>query len=349
MDLITVQDIRDEMLHYYDTGGGKRYYLGFKNMDAKYAIREGSRTDWTGYPGSGKTELMLECLWNCSNYYDHKHLIYMPDAGAVAEVVAKLFHKITGKQLETHYHDATGRHEVVNRANKSEIDRYLPEILHYFKIYNPPPKVLVSPKVLWDHAVEIQHTEKIFNAVIDSWNNMHHDTNGEREDKWLAKQLQYGNKLVEDTGLHFHTIIHPRSTRMKDGQAVMPTYHEMKGGSEWGNYGKSIIIVHRDNNVDYTDVSFGKVKGANIGVRGLTTIHYDVPRAKYYEIEHTEGGQRRYAQPEGENKTTPEPKPKELKPNLAMDTPKVVVANTIPAPPSKDTTSDWLNEPEIWD
>lgn len=289
MDVVNIQEIRAELLEYFDTSGGLRHYVGFDCLDMNYGIREGSRTDWTGYPGSGKTELLIECVWNTMQYYDHKYLVHMPDAGSRAETIAKLFHKVTGKRMEKHYWDKDGKHTVFNRATKQDIDRYLPEILHFFKIYTPPKKKLITPKALWDYGVEIQKEENIFGVICDSWNNLHHDTGDLREDKWLAKTLQYGNALVEDTGLHFHTIIHPRSVKMKDGKAIMPSYHEMKGGSEWGNYAKTVIVVHREKNVDYTDVSFEKVKGANIGVKGLRTIHYDVSKGKYYEVNMTTG------------------------------------------------------------
>jgi len=298
MGLITPSEIREEVLNYFNTGGGKRYYLGLKDFDKNYGIREGSRTDWTGYPASGKTELCLELLWNCSNYYDHKHLVYMPDAGSIAETIAKLFHKITGKRMEKYYFDKDGKHEVFNRATTQEIDRHLPEILHYFKIYKPHPKELVTPAKIWNYAEQNQHELGIFGVIVDSWNNLYHDVEGMREDKWLAKSLQHGNTIVERTGLHFHTIVHPKTVKLKDGKVIMPTFHEIKGGSEWGNYGKSIITVHRDRNVDFTDISFEKVKGANIGVRGMTTLHYDVQAARYYEISNENGGQRRYAEKE---------------------------------------------------
>lgn len=300
--ILNVQDIQNELIYYLKSGGKERFYLGFESLDKLYGIREASRTDWTGYPGSGKTELLIESLWNCSKYYDHKHLIFMPDAGSTIEVIAKLFHKITNKRLEKYYWNEYGRQETDYLAEEKDVYRYLPEILEYFKVFNPK-KTAVTPKIFWDFAVENKEELGIFSAVVDSWNNLYHDSEGMRDDKWLANTLQYGNTLVEQSGLHFHTIIHPKTARVKDGKVITPTYHEMKGGSEWGNYAKSIIIVHRDRENNLTEVIIDKAKGSNIGVRGNLQLGFDVSRGKYFEYDFKNGGSNKYAEKRIEQKT----------------------------------------------
>jgi hypothetical protein len=298
MDLIGVGDVRDKLRMYIKSGGPERFYIGHKSLDKHYGIRQGSRTDWSGYPASGKTELMLECLWNCSQYYDHKHLINMPDAGSNEEIIAKLFHKVTGKRMEKYYWTSEGRQETDNLATVQELDRHLPEILEYFKILKT--KEPISPTQFWLEAEKMQTENKIFSAVIDSWNHMYHDTDGQREDKWLAQTLQVGNDIVERSGLHFHTIIHPKSAKIKDGKLQPPTYHELKGGSEWGNYAKSVIIVHREKNENHSEIHIEKAKGANIGVKGMIVLHFDIKTGKYFHYERESNQSiRHYAQPEG--------------------------------------------------
>jgi predicted ATP-dependent serine protease len=113
MGVVKLQEIREEVIDLYKNGGGNVFYCGFKRLAPHYNVKEGSCTDWTGYPGSGKTELLFEVLRNCSEFYDHKHLIYMPDAGSNAEVVAKLLHKFSGKQFNEHYYDSDGKQQKI--------------------------------------------------------------------------------------------------------------------------------------------------------------------------------------------------------------------------------------------
>jgi hypothetical protein len=302
MGIVEANDVRDELVHYIKTGGKQRFYLGHTELDKHYGIREASRTDWTGYPGSGKTELLIECLWNCSNYYDHKHLINMPDAGSKLEVIAKLFHKITGKHLERYFWTKDGRQEADSVANEKDIDRHLPEILHFFKIFDS--KGLVTPSQFWQYAVDNKKKLGIFSAAIDSWNYMHQDLEGLREDKWLAKTLQFGNDLVEESGLHFHTVIHPKSARIKDGKLQPPTYHEMKGGSEWGNYAKSVIVVHWEKGAVESEIHIEKAKGANVGIKGMVLMAYDIKKGRYFRQEILNNVWiKHYAAPNGEVNT----------------------------------------------
>ena len=304
MGIVQLHDIRDEVIQLYKDGGGKVFYCGFKKLAPHYNIKEGSCTDWTGYPGSGKTELLFELLKNCSEYYDHKHLIYMPDAGSNAEVIAKLLHKFSGKQFHEHYYDAQGqRQEIENRITLQEVDRYILDVLNYFHIYNPKQSnrsKQVTPTEFWEYAVANKSKLSLFSAVIDSWNYMRHDTDGfSREDKWLEATLSNRNELAESSGLHFHTIIHPKTAKKdKDGRVVMPDMHQLKGGSEWGNNAKSVIIVHRDFDSHTTDVKVDKAKPNIVGVRGTTCLSYDIKQGKYFEI--LRGGDKKYAAPLGE-------------------------------------------------
>lgn len=285
--IIKHNDIIEKILHYHKTGGGNVFYFGFKNLAQFYSIKEGGCTDWTGYAGSGKTELLLEGLTNCSQWYGHKHLINMPDAGSNEEIIGKLLHKISGKQFEEFYYNKDGwKCHVENRITEKEIYRYLPDVLEYFKIYNPKQKSKgTTPKEFWDYAAKNKKELGIFSAVIDSWNYMKHDTEGfSREDKWLEHTLSYRNELAESSGLHFHTIIHPKTEKKnKEGKTVCPDMHSLKGGSEWSNNGKTIIVVHRDFGSNITQIRIEKAKPKIVGVQGNTVLQYDIKAGKFFE------------------------------------------------------------------
>lgn len=312
-EIITEEMIRDRMSEYYDTGGGETFYAGFNGLARHYSIKAGGVTDWTGYAGSGKTELLLDILKDCSKWYGHKHLIYMPDAGTVEEVVAKLIHKFTGKQFEEFYYNNEGvRMLVKNRITEADMFRQIPEVLEMFKIYDPSIKKknekgkkstrskTLTPTEFWEYAVENKEKLGIFSAVIDSWNYMRHDTEGfGREDKWLEDTLSYRNELAEGSNLHFHTIIHPKAPRKdKTGKVMFPDMHDLKGGSEWSNNGKSIIIVHREENSPITNVKIDKAKPRVVGVKGTACLCYDVKAGRYYEVIASTGMKRIYSHKE---------------------------------------------------
>ena len=300
--IVDSKTILEEVLKYYKDGGGKTYYLGFNGLSSHYSIKEGGVTDWTGYAGSGKTELLLECLKNTSEWYGHNHLIYMPDAGTTAEVVGKIIHKMTGKQVEKFYYKDGQRVDIENRVSEEEIIKIMPTVLEHFKIFNPNKNnrsKAVTPRDFWTYAAENKKKLGLFSAVIDSWNYMSHDIGGKREDKWLEETLSFRNEIAESNNLHLHTIIHPKSARTnKEGKIIEPDMHSLKGGSEWSNNGKSIIVVHRDPGSLDSKIIVSKAKPKIVGVQGTTIMNYDTKKGGYYELVGGEDGTgyRKYAE-----------------------------------------------------
>jgi len=290
MDIVQQDEIRDKVIELHRNGGGKTWYCGYKGLAKHYSVKEGGCTDWTGYAGSGKSELLLDILKNQSRWYGHKHLIHMPDAGTTQEVIGKLIHKLSGKQFEEFYYDAQGNRVLIeDRLTEEEIDLWLPNVLDWFKVLDPKKKnnsKALTPKEFWKFAVQKKDEYGIFSAVIDSWNYMRHDIEGfAREDKWLEDTLSFRNELAERSNLHFHTIIHPTKARKdSEGKTITPDIHSLKGGSEWGNNGKSIIIVDRDFESNALDVIIAKAKPNIVGVRGACSLSYDVKKGYYYEF-----------------------------------------------------------------
>jgi hypothetical protein len=291
------EELEQSLLDYYETGGGKTYYVGFNAMSKHYNMKEGGVTDWTGNPGSGKSELLLECCNNVTKFFGKKHLIHMPDAGSPAEVVGKIMHKMSGKQFEEFYYDKAGNKvKIQNRLKQSEIFRYLPDVLKAFHIYKPAGGIsskTITPREYWDYAAAHKDELGIFSAVIDSWNYMKHDIGSQRQDQWLEAELSYRNELAEKSGLHFHTIIHPKSEkRDKNGKKIMPDMHSLKGGSEWANNAKTVIVTHREFESHVTDIKIDKAKPKVVGVQGICSLYFDVNLGGFYE---NINGERQYA------------------------------------------------------
>jgi hypothetical protein len=297
MDIYSQKELEQQLIEHYLGGGGKTFYCGFKALSPYYSVHEGGRTDWTGYPGSGKTELLLEVLNNTSEYYGHKHLIHMPDAGSVAEIISKIMHKMSGKQVKEFYYDKDGNKVIIqDRLTQDEIKILLPKVLNNFVIFKPDGKSskAVTPKEYWQFASDNKKYLGIFSAVIDSWNYMKHDVPSNlRYDQWLEGTLSFANDLAESSKLHLHTIIHPKSPIKKDGKVQIPDMHELKGGSEWANNGKSIIVVHREFDSNITDIKINKAKPEVVGIRGFTNLFYDVKLGRFYE---TNGITKKYAE-----------------------------------------------------
>lgn len=278
-----------ERLHKYGWDSGK--YVGFPNFEKHYNMLDSGVTDWTGYPSSGKSELLLDLLFNMSNFYHWKHMLFVPDIGKSIEVMAKLIHKHTGKNFIKRYSN------YIELKDAYESSAWLLE--HFKIIHKTNPKAQLSPIQLWDFAVKHKEENELHTVVIDSWKDMYHDYKAHDGSyaQYLSNVLPIRNEMAEQHKLHLHTIIHPKNpvVNSKDRKIYAPATHDMEGGAQWANSGKCIITVHRENfDSNVTDIYFRKIKPESVGRNTATPIclQFDIIKSRYYYME---GEEKMYA------------------------------------------------------
>lgn len=291
--IIKFSDVEDELTEYHKYGARPGVYLGFECMEKFYSMRQDSCTDWTGLPQSGKTELLLECLFNASNFYGWKHLLLVPDIGNRIEVLAILIHKYTGKTFEKKYPNYIDLRTAFNACT------WLFEHFHILEHMDPTTPV-ASPVDFWKFAVEYKKEHGINTATIDSWKDLNHDyaKYGGTYAQYLSNVLPLRNALSEKHGIHFHTVIHPKQPRRKAKtyDIIHPDVDDMEGGAQWNNSGKTIISVHRATmDTKVADVKILKAKPKAIGKRGLFCLNFDPASSRYFEVLNDHNFERHYA------------------------------------------------------
>lgn len=291
-------DVLGQLKKYRDTYNERGKYLGFPAIDEHYSMMLGTCTDWTGFPRSGKTQVLMELLLNTSMYYGWRHLVYFPDVGNNVEIIADLLHKKTGKTFNPKFD---------NVITDAEIQRELDWLCHHFLVLTKADvKAKLTPVEFWDYAVKVKEEQGLETASIDSWKDLHHDTTGfARDDKYLEYVLSYRNHIAEEHNLHLHTIIHPKLTEKENGKRKAPTPYDLKGGSEWFNNGKCMVTVHRDDVTDIkAQIIFHKIKPRACGSVGQVDLCFDVKKLVYYTLEVPEPNMfiHHYAAPRDEKK-----------------------------------------------
>lgn len=277
-DIVTGSEINEQLYKYAEQGALRGKYLGFSNIHEHYTMSLPGVTDWTGFPLSGKTQVLMEFLINTSEFYGWKHLVYFPDVGTAKEVIADLIHKRTGKSFDKKYS---------NHITENEIAKESAWILEHFKILTKTDlKAKLTPYQFWDLAVELKNQGELHTASIDSWKDMQHNTAGfGRDDKYLEDVLSYRNAVAEKNNLHFHTIIHPIKTdKDNTGNRKPPTPYDLKGGTEWFNNGKNMVTVHRPagSSDGMVEVYWNKIKPRSIGDVGKDELYFDLSKFRYY-------------------------------------------------------------------
>ena len=293
------QDVLNNLFNYRDNYHEKGVYLGFEKIDEFYSMQLGNCTDWTGFPMSGKTQVLMELLLNTSLYYGWKHLIYFPDVGNNVEIIADFIQKKTSKSFDP---------KKPNAITNDEIEKEIEWITEHFKVLTKTDvKAKMTPMEFWDYAVELKKTEGLHTASIDSWKDMFHDY--EKYGgyaTYLEFALPYRNHIAEEHNLHLHTIIHPKLTEKENGKRSVPTPYDLKGGSEWFNSGKCMITVHRpilEENI--AEIHFNKIKPRSVGKIGHCELRFDLSTLTYYDIDAVASGHTKvYAAPRGETRNS---------------------------------------------
>jgi len=272
-------EVIDDLFRYRNNYHEKGKYLGFEGMDEYYSMSLGNCTDWTGFPMSGKTQVLMECLMNTSRFYGWKHLVYFPDVGSNVEIIADLINKKTGKSFNPSNY---------NVITDDEILQAIEWITHHFKVLTRDDiKAKMTPIEFWDYAVQLKKDEGLETASIDSWKDLNHpynDYGGYAQ--YLEFVLPYRNQIAEDNDLHLHTIIHPKLTEKENGKRSAPVPYDLKGGSEWFNSGKCMVTVHREDPTYYkAELYFNKIKPRSNGKIGKHEIYFDKEKLVYFEQE----------------------------------------------------------------
>jgi len=325
-------DVFSKLQRHRKTYHDKGKYLGWDSLHKHYSMQLGSVTDWTGYPMSGKTQVLMEMLLNTAMWYGWRHLVYFPDVGNNVEIIADLIHKKTGKCFDP---------EKENVITDAELGQELEWITYHFKVLTKKEvKAKMTPFEFWDLAVKIKKEDGLETASIDAWKDLSHpykEFGGYAQ--YLEEALPYRNQIAEDNKLHLHTIIHPKSPIKENGKFKPPVPYDLKGGSEWFNSGKNMITIHRPDIMDnLVQIMFNKIKPRAIGNIGNVEFRFDVGRFTYYEQDNPSPNiyTKNYASPQDEENKEETKLENQIKPNTAFE-------NSVEH--AKNTEEEWMDKP----
>lgn len=286
--ITSLSDNTDRIKTYIDNQGFPGKETGFLTLSPYYTHKDSGITDWTGFPASGKTYVVLDVLFNLSERHGYVNALYVPDLGSYEDIVGKLVKMYTGKNIHPKYG---------NRAEMKDVFDSIPFLSKHFLILERADvRKPISPVNLWEFVCDYRGADGavINNLMIDSWKNLYHNIGNRREDQYLDYVLSYRNELAEKYNKHFHTIAHAVKTELEDTtdgsgrrKRRIPTAHDIKGGGAWFANGKNMITVDRpDFNSTGVDVYIFKTKPEDVGKSGaiLGQIFLDPQRGRYYEM-----------------------------------------------------------------
>lgn len=267
---------------------------GFSTLDSIYSLKQGSYTIVLGEPGHGKSEFIFELLINQSIAFGKVWLIYSPETGSVAEIVAELVHKITGKS----FYKTNPFY-----CEDKEYYKALAWIEGHFLIVDSDERSY-SLDELYDMVLVFERENegyKIAGIMAEPYNEIRHDMDGDgRQDLYIERLMGDMRRFCKKHNKHVLISIHPQN---QSGQLVntpggsyylKPLPRQAAGGQALFRKAMSWITLWRPpsgipvDGITYEEntvvVSIDKAKPKGVSFKGSVIMGFDWKLNRYYEI-----------------------------------------------------------------
>jgi hypothetical protein len=223
----------------------------------------------TGWPGHGKSELMLQLMLTKSVYDKWKWALYVPENMPARRALNKLVQSYVGQTTNPKAGSA--------RMSFAQYEAAAHWVLQHFHLLNPRRAGSLSELLpVLRHAVQ---AHQVNGCLIDPWNAL--STNlkdyGGREDEMLKTQLNELLDFAEDNHQCVVACAHPSGdarTKDKDMNLKVPDQYSVSGGRMWANKVDNFLVVHRpyaDDDPTNTAVDFYARKIKQEGLVGMKT------------------------------------------------------------------------------
>jgi len=271
-----INEYNDIVLDQFRKGSMIGEKCGLDFMDANLKIRPGFFYTVTGWPGSGKSEFVMQLALLQAIISKRRVAFYSPESYPVESFIATMAHCYLGKSTDRGY------------KNCCSEDEYLKALawLHewvYLVDYDESPDsgtVVEDFKVLYEG-----HKCRVF--TLDPFNSL----NNVEETGNMALDL----KTVLNSFVHFtHTnkaiffcIEHPKTPRDGAEFAQVPGPHQLFGGTMWWNKSDCLLAIQADREdgryTGQVTIKVWKMKNQKLNGRpGEVRAFFDITRNRYY-------------------------------------------------------------------
>lgn len=270
--IFTANDIRAEILNYYQNGMPTGYGVGIGELDEHIKFQPGYLTVIGGIPGHGKSEFVDFLMTRLNISHGLKAALFSPENHPMELHFSKYAEKLVGKSFDSRYDKMT------------PID--LDSAMEYFSknFYFINPEVNFDLDSILSKAKALIRTKGITNLVIDAWNKLDHKYTG-NETKYISEQLDKIVDFCRRSQVHCFLVVHPTKMQ-KDrntGKYEVPTLYHMAGSNTFFSKTANGITVYRDYDSGTSEIHVQKVKFKHWGKDGLVELAWDRINGRYYK------------------------------------------------------------------
>ena len=250
---VFVKDIKDKLFSYFEDGYPMGETSHIKGLDENFRWRKGFLYCFSGYPQSGKSEILNYLSILRAYHYGDKVMMYSPETNT-AELVLNLCQAYLGKNVNPNYAD---------KCTEDEMNDAIDFIGNHFAFLENNDE-MPTINSLVDKFEE--YTEKGYNNfIVDPLNWVVESNSGESNMyQYLKLTLTILKQFAKKTDSIMTYVEHPKTPSPIRGVIPKATAFSLAGGTMHFNKVDCMVVMHRINDDEVED----RVKGRDL-VEGL--------------------------------------------------------------------------------
>lgn len=272
--IFTVSDFEQSLDALFEHGMQKGVTIGHENFDRLLSFETKRLCVVTGIPGSGKSEFIDEIAERLNMRYGWRFAYFSPENAPLAYHASKLIEKFTGKHFDKQ-HLTFGEYKQVKQHLETD----------FFFI---APKDDYRLDTILERAKFLVRRKGIKALVIDPYNRLEDESDGQNETKYISKMLDKLTNFAQQNDVLIILMAHPtKMAKNKDGEIEAPTLYDISGSAHFNNKADFGIVVHRNRIENTVEVHIKKVKFKHLGECGTALFKYNMNNGRYSP--HTNG------------------------------------------------------------
>ena len=269
--VITAEEYFAELDALYETGLRQGAVIGHPNFDELCSFETRRLCIVTGIPSSGKSEFIDEIAVRLCLRYGWRFAFFTPENMPLSTHIAKLISKIIGKDCSPATRVTTDYAQAKEFVNNN------------FFYIDPPEDYKLS--TILEKAASLVRMRGIHGLVIDPYNYIDDESNGQNESRYISKQLDEMSKFAKRHDLLLILMAHPtKMGKDANGNIEVPTLYNISGSAHFYNKADFGIVVNRNKQQGCTEVIVAKVRFRHLGHSGTATFRYNLVNGRYVPV-----------------------------------------------------------------
>jgi len=281
-NIITYNDLKDELHNFYLNGSAPGYQIGLQSFDEKFSTYTGQYIVVTGIPSSGKSDFVDQMCVGYNLKYGWKIAYASPENKPNYLHADKIAKKFAGYQPENKIQLNSSGWKIVEERIHNDIT-----FIDYDSGYDL--------KSVLAKGVELVKRKGIKCLVIDPYNKVRlKESLNKNVNEYTTDYLTAIDNFCRKYDVLVILVAHPVKMKKALGEVKMPepTFYDIKGGGEFYDMSYHGILVHRDYEKQLVKIKNLKVKFTNLGENQAEThFKWSPKNGRYTEIKGDPNGE----------------------------------------------------------